>query len=189
MWKFLKNLLGNFKNIGAITPSSRFLSRLIATFSDLHTKTDGNILEIGAGTGNVTKYLLDIKEKRKITSYEINKDFIEILNQRFLDKDIVIEDINFLDTKGENLFDTIVCCLPLTNFSQAMNDKIAERLSAMLRENGTLIYFEYLLFSDLKKLHKFDNEKLQEIHRETMFLNLPPARVIILKKKSLFYID
>ena len=34
-------------------------------------KTKGKILEIGAGTGNITKYLLNIQDQRTFKSYEI----------------------------------------------------------------------------------------------------------------------
>ena len=189
MFKFLRNFFKNFKDIGSIAPSSRFLARIISTFTELHTPAKGKFLEIGAGTGNITKYLLEIQDQRTFKSYEINEEFLPILNKKFESEKVTIESKNFLTDNIREKFDTIICCLPLANFSQKENDKISEKMSSLLKENGTLIYFEYLLFSDMKNIDKFKVDNLEEIHRESMFLNIPPARVIVLKKKTIYSLD
>lgn len=57
-------------------------------------KEDELILEIGPGLGNLTEYLLD--NSKFVIAFEIDKNMIEILNNRFINKDnllILNEDV------------------------------------------------------------------------------------------------
>lgn len=54
--KFFINFLKNWKQIGSITPSSNFLSRKMLKGLDISGAK--MIVELGAGTGSITKHII-----------------------------------------------------------------------------------------------------------------------------------
>ena len=187
MLKFIINFLRNFTTIGSVIPSSKYLAKLIAFFVNIHTTDEGKILEIGGGTGSITKALINIKKNRGLVSYEINEEFVKVLRNKFSTEEVSIQNVNFIVDNIEDKFETIVCCLPLSNFSQELNDQITEKLFNMLENNGTIIFFEYVIFSKLSKRQRLIHSDLRKIYEEKEFRNFPPANVVVLRKRSDLY--
>src|SRR5262245_1677604 len=80
--QFLRNWAEKPLQLGSVTPSSRYLSRAIASYVDIHV--DGPVIEIGAGTGPVTEALVahGVAESRLVL-LEYNPEFCELLRRRF----------------------------------------------------------------------------------------------------------
>ena len=78
------------------------IEKIITAGGELENK---NVVEIGGGTGNLTRYLLD-KKPKKLLVVEIDKDYIETLKKILENKDVetilVSEDI--LRTNFSNFF-------------------------------------------------------------------------------------
>ena len=77
---FLKNFLKNWKEVGSITPSSRFLTKKMLESIDF-SKAD-TIVELGPGTGVFTKeILIRMKSNAKLIILETNHQFSENLKK------------------------------------------------------------------------------------------------------------
>src|SRR5688500_16349675 len=81
--EFWKEFRKNFRTTGAILPSSPFLARALA--SELNEpRKPGRILEVGPGTGPVTREILRLlKPADRLTAIEINPKFVRLLRRRF----------------------------------------------------------------------------------------------------------
>src|SRR6266576_2102252 len=115
---FFRECRRHFRNTGAILPSSRFLARaLVAQVRRPHRPS--RILEVGPGTGSVTKEIL-----------------------RFLQPGDQLDAVE--DLPGEGVYDYIVSGLPLNNFPVSQVRKIFRAYNRLLKPGGTLTYYEYV---------------------------------------------
>ena len=87
-WRiFFGEFRRNFRTTGAVLPSGRRLSAALA-----HFVRDGNhagprrILEVGPGTGAVTRHIITaMRPEDQLDLVELNTSFVDCLRQRFLD--------------------------------------------------------------------------------------------------------
>jgi phosphatidylethanolamine/phosphatidyl-N-methylethanolamine N-methyltransferase len=74
---FLKKYLKNPKSIGSVIPSSDFLAE--AMFKSIKELDQTSVIEIGAGTGAITKHISSFNP----LLVEIDKEFCVLLRQNF----------------------------------------------------------------------------------------------------------
>lgn len=162
---FFKQLFRNPKQVGALSQSSRWLSRRLA--SGIGDCT--NIVELGAGTGVVTREILKRLPKHgKLTCFEIDPKFCTYL-EAIDDPRLTV--VNADAASCEAYVDEIDCVvseLPLALFEQKDIDKI---MDITLRA-GKYVQLQYvpMLGKPIKK--RFAMVKLHFVPR-----NLPPAFV------------
>jgi phospholipid N-methyltransferase len=203
---FIRECRRHFRDTGAILPSSRFLAR--ALVSELtKPRGPGRILEVGPGTGSVTRAILRrLLPGDRLDAVEINARFIARLHERLeLDwaylrqRDRVhIIHAAVEDLPGEGLYDFIVSGLPLNNFPVDQVRKIFRCYVRLLKPGGTLTYYEYQLIRSLKtpfvnrrerrRLYRIgrvvgDYIRNYQIRRQRIFINMPPATVRHLRFK------
>src|SRR5690348_11215160 len=78
--RFLHNWMRTPVSIGAVLPSSRLLARLMT--ADL--RPGARVMELGAGTGSVTRAILDSGVRPEdLYLVERNEEFAAILRRRF----------------------------------------------------------------------------------------------------------
>ena len=199
---FFTELPSSFKDIGSVIPSSRFLvNELVKAMPEKIGENKGKrrILEVGAGTGVLTKKIIDLIEKDdELHVYEINKKFCDHLekligglNGKASNVKLFSTDILELDVKEDEKYDVIFCGLPFMNFSPELVDQMLSLLVSSLKKGGTLAYFGYLALPKIRQLYVNDKEKkrIKEVlacldkyksqadnaRREKGFLNIPPA--------------
>lgn len=181
MFCFFKEYLINRKDVGSVIESSRFLSKSISKLSKEYTPLNGNLLEIGAGLGPISSEI--VKLIKDVTLIEINDDFVSKLKIKFNNKeDIKILSKNFMDKDFEGSFDTIVCCLPLSNFSQELNDSFSKKMVSLLKDKGTIIFFEYIGFTLFNNVKKLNEDSLIEVQTLKVIRNFPPAKIVVIQK-------
>jgi phospholipid N-methyltransferase len=197
---FIRECRHHFRDTGAILPSSRFLARALA--SELtKPRSPGRILEVGPGTGSVTRAILRrLLPGDRLDAVEINARFITRLHER-LEQDWVYrrlrDRVNIIhaaveDLPGEGLYDFIVSGLPFNNFPVDQVRKIFRCYTRLLKPGGTLTYYEYQLIRSLKtpfvnrrerrRLYRIgrvvgDYIRNYQIRRQRIFINMPPATV------------
>ena len=123
--------------------------------SELLGKVQGDILEIGSGTGVNLKYYPDtinhlvLSEPDKNMRHQLNKS-IDVSGR----KDISIDDnhAETLDYPNES-FDYIVSTLVLCSVNDQFNS--LTRLKRLLRPNGKLIFIEHVAAEENPKLLKW----------------------------------
>jgi phosphatidylethanolamine/phosphatidyl-N-methylethanolamine N-methyltransferase len=172
---FLRSLLHSPRDVGAIFPSSPRLSHLMASQVDPQASA---ILEIGAGTGPVTKALL----KRGVSSdrlvvVERDPAMAAHLRQHFPAVRVRCADAlhasRILSDESEGKVPTVVSSLPLRNFPPAERIAMVEAMMKALAPGGQLIQFTYALGCPIPS-------KQMGLHAQCLgrvWRNLPPAAV------------
>ena len=197
---FFRECRRHFRNTGAILPSSRFLARaLVAQVRKPHRPS--RILEVGPGTGSVTKEILRfLQPGDQLDAVEINSHFVNLL-QRRLDSEWAYHprhhQVHLIhtaveDLPGEGVYDYIVSGLPLNNFPVSQVRKIFRAYNRLLKPGGTLTYYEYVFIRQLKTPFSNRRERRRlhgisrvvsgyirdfQVKRERIFINVPPATV------------
>lgn len=173
---FLRQMARNPRQIGAIAPSSSALARLMSRHVRLDP--DGIIVEIGAGTGVVTRVLLEAGVPReRLVSVELDSRLHSFLQKRFPGLSILQGDAAELATMLPphlvGKVSTIVSSLPLKAMPWPVQERIVNGLLAVLRPGGAIVQYTYAPTCPLPAERLgLDAERVGRI-----WLNLPPASV------------
>lgn len=184
---FFKEYISNLASIGAITPSSRFLSAKMT--SVINADRPLRILEVGAGTGVFTKNIVkNSHPDSDIFVSELNPFFCNMLDKAFKD-DITLIRGDILDFNPDTPFDIIICSIPFNSLPIEITESILSHLENILKENCPFVFFEYSVFPYLNPKNKFKHYKKlnllpYQIQKDFTLLNFPPATIhhINLKK-------
>ena len=198
---FLKEFLRNFHTTGAILPSGRFLAAALARFVGQQSAGARRILEVGPGTGAVTRRIIAALGPRdQLDLVELNESFVQRLRDRFQTDPAfqpAARRTRVLHCPVEELpqdgsYDLIISGLPLNNFSVAEVERILAALSGLLKPGGTISFFEYIAVRRLRALLSGHAERARlrgigkalgvilnghEIRRDRIWPNVPPAWV------------
>ena len=168
--------LRNPKNTGSVIPSSRFLVNEMVS----HISEEGIVVELGAGTGVITKKLALIDSVKTIYTYENNDSFHSSLKN--IDKTVCLSDFFTMKKQHKDeKIKTIVSSIPFVNFSAESKRKALNDISAVLDCNGRLIQYTYLHrcpFGD----EELKVNNLNVKHIKKVWLNFPPATVFVYEK-------
>jgi len=133
------------------------------------------ILEVGAGTRNITQFIL---HKGEVTCLDISAKCIEALRERFSNSErvsVFLSDIsNFDNSREGKIFDTVVC---LNVLEHIKNDEEAlSNMASLLEKNGTLILllpaYRWLYGSLDKNLGHYRRYENVEMYRKFKKLDL-----------------
>ncbi|WP_334330951.1 hypothetical protein [Candidatus Phytoplasma prunorum] len=119
------------------------------------------ILELGAGIGNITQYLVDKYGEENIISIEINSDSCKFLSKRFPGLKVIegnVKDIKTLLTKNGFQFENIegiISSLPVTILPDDVVKELDFSIEEIMKANkGKIKYKEYQLFPFFDIIHK-----------------------------------
>ncbi|MCA9055180.1 MAG: methyltransferase domain-containing protein [Planctomycetaceae bacterium] len=205
-WEFLKQFRERFHTTGAVLPSSRFLARAM-TQSLRDRGSPKRVLEVGPGTGAVTREIVQhINSADRFDLVEINARFADLLRHRF-DNDpryqpvaaqSAIHVCPLQEFQSDAPYDAIISGLPFNNFSSRLVGELVDACFGLLAPGGTFSFFEYMYIRPLKRtvLRGPERQRLSEIeellqgrfrehriHRNWVFVNVPPAWVQHLQKE------
>jgi phosphatidylethanolamine/phosphatidyl-N-methylethanolamine N-methyltransferase len=118
--KFFKGWMDKPKAVGAIMPTSSVTSRRMASVID--TTSGLPVLEVGPGTGVITKAILARGVKpENLYTVEYSANFVRHLRATYPAVNVIEGDaFNLTDTLGDNRdmqFDCVISAVPLLNFS------------------------------------------------------------------------
>lgn len=205
---FLREFGGRFETTGSILPSSRFLAQAITRYLSQRDDAPIRVLECGPGTGAFTDRIVrHLRPGDRFDLVELNESFVEVLSQRFASEphwqaaqDLSeIHQLPLQDFDDSQPYDFIISGLPHVNFPPAVVELITDAYFRLLKPGGTLSYFEYAYIRPIKKMiavgktrqkiHGVDrimSGYLQQhrLHRDSVFLNFPPAWVQHLRVES-----
>ncbi len=207
MLQFVTVALRNMKTVGTVWPSSRMLARALA-HGARSSRTHKRVLEVGPGTGPVTKELLRCMHPGdELDLVELNPDFSRELEKKVLAPYRAkhptarvrlhlggIEDVPL--ERGS--YDFVVCGLPFNNFDNKLVERIMRHLLDLLKPRGELAYFCYAGAktvkatmldrkgrANLRAIARFeaDLRMRHESVRQIVLPNIPPAEVRRLTKR------
>lgn len=173
---FFRTLATRRSKLGAVSPSSRALARLMVE----HARPDpeGFTLELGPGTGVFTQALLDYGiPAERIVAVEHNIGFCRLLARRFPTLSIVEGDAFDLDTTLAAFpgirFSAALSGLPLLSFPKQLRLKCVEGVLDRMLPGKGLTQFSYGLHGPLEAMPG----RLAVAKSKWVLMNLPPARV------------
>ena len=140
---FFKSWIQNPLAIGAVAPSGRLLAKLMAK----GLAAGARVIELGAGTGNLTQAILDRGVRPEdLFVVEQNARFVKILERRFPQCPIVAADatalVEHVGTEHGS-FDCVVSGLPLLFFSLQQKLQVLSQAFELLGPSGVLHQFTY----------------------------------------------
>lgn len=184
--RFLWSWLDNPAIAGAVSPSGRFLARMMARYVD--PLGEGPIIELGPGTGSITDGLLrrGVAPERLIL-VEFDAGFCRLLKRRFPGVRIIQGDAYRLrETVAEHLEGpaaAIVSSLPLLMKAEPQRLALLDDAFRCMTREGAFIQFTYGPVSPIPRPRgteaAFDCEASPPV-----WLNLPPARVWVYRQKG-----
>ncbi|MCX8253123.1 protein of unknown function [Beijerinckiaceae bacterium RH AL1] len=182
--RFIKTWLDNPILTGAVSPSGRFLARMMARAVD--PIGDGPIVELGPGTGPITEALLKRGvAPRRLVLVEFDSAFCRLLRKRFPGVHVVQGDAYRLDETLASVLTapavSVVSSLPLLNKPETERLALIANAFELMAPGGTFVQFTYGMASPVPRsaAAAYDAEVSPPI-----WLNLPPARVWVYRRKG-----
>ncbi|WP_244598110.1 phospholipid N-methyltransferase PmtA [Pseudohoeflea suaedae] len=173
--KFFRGWLDGPKAVGAIMPTSQFAARSMASVIDPDSGL--RVLELGPGTGAITRAILERIPPEKLTSIEYSQDFYEHLRNEYPGVDIRLGDAFDLDTtlgdNGETQFDCVISAVPLLNFPMAKRIAFIDSLLNRLPKGRPVIQISYGPVSPVA----IRDTHISSTPHDFILRNLPPARL------------
>jgi len=180
-YRFIKGWIKNPAAVGAIKPTSEFTARHMAKLLPIETGLP--VLELGPGTGVITKEILKLGlPAHMLISVEYSTAFYEHLIEQF-------PDVNFINGDAFNLDETlkavkyktyagVIGAVPLLNVSMAQRIKMIDQSLDLIAPNGPFIQISYGQKPPVEAIPgKFTVEKSSRIYR-----NLPPAAIWVYRR-------
>jgi phospholipid N-methyltransferase len=202
LWTESRAFLGQFRSqyftTGSVLPSSRALGRALTRYIR-RSRPPRRILEVGPGTGAVTRVLVDcLRPGDRLDIVEINQAFVEVVERRFAEEPAFRKARDLCrvfhrplqEMPGQAEYDFMVSGLPLNNFPLALVEDIFASYERLLKPGGVLSYFEYAGIRDLKRkfvgpeerqrltdLDRFLKARIRssQVAEDLVLCNIPPA--------------
>ncbi len=198
---FIESAARHFKRTGAIAPSSKPLADSMIRELVSHYKNPVTVLEVGGGTGSITKEIaLHLEEGDALDVFEIDRQFANVIRQRLREEPglrdrkarIQVHNKPVEEIRIRPSYDFIISCLPFTNFQPQAVRKIFEIYRSVLKAGGVCSFYEYIFVRQAAQIMspKRARERCAGVssvvreylskycfRQQVVFRNLPPAMV------------
>ena len=174
LFTFLKVLIHHPREIGAILPSSKYLAEAMA--HSVASNEAGLIVELGAGTGVITKALLNLISPNQILAIESDPLLAKQLQKDLPDIEILqgnATHLNELLEEKSSLVHTIVSSLPLRSLPKKDREQILLEISKVLKRGGQYIQFTY----DIRSKTNYYPPEYKKVRSFIIWKNIPPAKI------------
>lgn len=180
--QFLQAFLKNPLKVGAVAPSSPGLA---AQMLKGITPDENNIvLELGVGTGAITKYLQNIiPNKESYLGIELDKKLVKRVGAKFSHMNIVAgsaaDAYSIHRDSGLGKVSYLVCGLPFVSLPREVSEAVLAEIGRFMDEGCTLRIFQYAhgyYLPPAIKFRQFMLGRYGKSKRSPLVLkNLPPA--------------
>ena len=178
--KFLVEGIKNFSEVGTITRSGAAMCEKMVKYIDEDTEF---IMELGAGDGVITKFILDrMSPTGKLIAFEINDQLFAQLDAIDDPRLIAVKDSveyldNYLEEHDMKELDAIVCAIPYLVFPKETAQRILDKCYTALKKGAPYTQVHYA-----KRLKNFYKDKFGNLKIHFILKNIPPAYVFYCKK-------
>jgi phosphatidylethanolamine/phosphatidyl-N-methylethanolamine N-methyltransferase len=167
--------------VGAIVPTSGVTARKMASVVD--TSSGLPVLELGAGTGVITKAILQAGVKpENLWSIEYSDDFVRHLRGAYPQVNVIHGDAFDLDKtlgdRRDTMFDSVVSGVPLLNFPVERRVAYVEDLLDRLPAGRPIVQITYGPVSPVPAGR--GNYTVE--HFDFILRNIPPSRLWIYRR-------
>jgi phospholipid N-methyltransferase len=193
---FAEEALSDFSTTAAISPSSHHLAA--AMLKPLPLARARVVVELGAGTGAITRALLaQMPPSATLIVFEINARFYNYLKSRFSDPRLVLihasaEHLDLeLRQRGYSEVDAVASSLGLGLMSDRERHVLLERLLPFVHERAVLTQYQYIhaMQCENGRLRRLDLRPLlgqyfASVRSRLIWRNLPPAFVFACRRTA-----
>jgi len=168
--------------MGAVMPSGRLLARTMAHYVDPHGT--GPVIELGPGTGAITNALVEHGvDQKRLVLVEYNPGFCALLRDRYPQARVVQGDAYRLRDTLWNVLSApasaVVSGLPLVTKPMLTRLKLVRDAFVAMSPGAPFVQFTYSVVPPIpKSLPGVTTEASERI-----WMNLPPARVWVYRKR------
>ena len=179
--RFFKGWIDKPRAVGSIVPTSNVTARKMASIID--TKSGLPVLELGPGTGVITKAILEAGVKpENLYSIEYSEDFVRHLRRDYPGVNIIQGDAfnlgHTLGDKRDLVFDSIVSGVPLLNFPVPQRVAYVEDLLDRIPPGRPIVQLTYGPRSPVPPGR--GNYTVE--HFDFIIRNLPPTQLWIYRR-------
>ena len=187
-FQFLQAFLKNPLKVGAIAPSSPELAAKM--IDGIQPDEENVVLELGVGTGAITKFLQDvIPNDKSYLGIELDKDLVKTLNRNYPNLEIIRGNacdaytIHKKSALGKVRY--IICCLPFVSLPNEVGEKILGEIDRFMQKGCTFRTFQYAhgyYMPSAIKLREFMRDRYGKSRRSKLIVkNVPPAYTLTWK--------
>jgi phospholipid N-methyltransferase len=180
-WRFLNAFVREPLKVGAIWPSSRWLSRAVVGAAEF--APGDTVVELGPGTGNFTQLLSErLDATGRLLALELSETNVQMLRDRFPRGEIKFDSAEHLAKYVQpRTVRCVVSGLAWGNMLPGMQDRILRAVVDALVPGGQFVAFAYVHARWFPTTMRFRRRLFREFARvETtpiVWRNLPPAYV------------
>lgn len=173
---FLRRWLAHPLKVGALLPSSPFLGRLVA--KHVRANPDEYVVELGAGTGTVTKTLLQSGiPAARLFVVEIDSDLCSFLRRELPEAQIIQGDAtklhDLLPPEALGRIRTVVSGIPMLPMPVELQRRMLDSWFGVIAPGGKILQYTYSLASPIPEAKHGLKGKRCGIEMR----NVPPAWV------------
>lgn len=170
---FYSQVFSATKQVGAFSLTSRAVAEAVAEPVKRRGDRPLRVLELGAGTGPLTRAALQhLRKGDRLDLYEINPEFARYLRDTFgnipdgPEVRVFEEDVELIPQTER--YDVIISSLPLLNFPPEKVRRIFDVLEKVLEPDGTISYYDYWA-KELRALVAIgpERKRMMSVLRET----------------------
>ena len=180
--QFLQAFLKNPLKVGAVAPSSQDLAwRML---EGILPDADNIIVELGVGTGAITKYIAEIlPDKDSYLGIELDGGLVSSLNIRYPEINVVqgnaceLSEIHVASGLGKASY--ILCCLPFVTLPEEVATAVLAEIEKYMEQGCMFRAFQYAhgyYTPAALRLRKFMRDRYGYSQRSKLVArNVPPA--------------
>ena len=177
----LKELAVNPRDMGSLCPSSEVLAKEMARAVPMRVGPNDIFIEIGAGTGSVTKALIQrgVPTDRLIV-IEKSPLLAECLSSRFPQVNVSCRGAESMGDclSGSERVRAIVSSLPFRSLPRKVSICIMSEIERVLAPRGLFIQFTYAIAGEMH----FIPSGFKKLRSSIVLRNIPPAKVEVYMK-------
>ena len=179
--RFFKGMMQGPKTVGAIVPTSSVTAKRMASVIDV--KSGLPVLELGPGTGVITKQILARGvPAENVVSVEYSEDFYRRLVEDYAGVNFIHGDAfdlkNILGGFADQTFDCVISAVPMLSFPMEARIQLLEDLLSRIPQGRPVVQITYGPVSPI--IAKPDRYHIQ--HFDFVVRNIPPAQLWIYRK-------
>jgi phosphatidylethanolamine/phosphatidyl-N-methylethanolamine N-methyltransferase len=181
--KFFKGWMDKPRAVGSIVPTSSVTARRMASIID--TKSGLPVLEVGPGTGVITKAILSLGVKPSdLYTVEYSHDFVTHLRRNYPGVNVIEGDgFNLDKTLGDKsgmVFDSVVSGVPLLNFPVKRRVAYLENLLSRIPHGRPVVQLTYGPKSPIPP--GFGDYTVEHFH--FILRNIPPTQLWLYRRTA-----
>ena len=174
---FFRRWLKNPRQLGTLAPISVKLSQLAAQAALRHYKPDKPIVEIGAGTGRLTRSLLNQGVRpQDLTAVELDGEMCGFLRDTIPHINVVEGDANHLTSlvapQNVGRVCAVVSAIPLMYLPETLRMSLVKAAFSILENNAGIIHVTYNPRSPLQFWKTLEGQRVA-----SAWFNFPPGFV------------